>query len=596
MGVEERQAEESSKSLWPVLLFVGAGVLFMIGIGLIWARETAVNPAVTPTPQSAAVVQVSPQPSVEPTQTALPPTETAVPPTATLIPTVTVTPMPLPKLSNPQDDRLAALAEQWFADFARLDAENTGIWQYQSGNFIHPIALEIADETAYLIDGGRVLVLDLAAPAPPQLLLKEDDEVEGVRVLEPVDLALMQDHLLVLDRAGDVYRYEFADASWHLDRYDRPSEASSGHYFVALDAPDNLDPDNPTAYVRSLLETNYKFVSQYGQESTPLWNLPEARAVDVSSYGDQVYVLLRELHAPQGQLYLYQDTSHIKTFNPRAPIENPLQIVATETAVYVLDQNGLRLLALEPRSGELLEIYQLPQDAPVSVFWAAVDGSQFVFAARDRLYFLDQPQRLAAVPGGDLLDLPQPHDLEFLATLTNFRVPIGGSNITFRDFQMPGAPRHYRLGVHHGLDFYWQPGTDVVAAGDGVVMWADVDYVPPTAFDLGAWYNDTQARGYTTDEILNLYLGRQVWIEHENGVITRYAHLSALAPGIAPGIAVTRGQKIGEVGNSGSPASLVSAAEDAHLHFEMWLGEDNYLGQYLRPIETRWWVEQMLPP
>lgn len=87
-------------------------------------------------------------------------------------------------------------------------------------------------------------------------------------------------------------------------------------------------------------------------------------------------------------------------------------------------------------------------------------------------------------------------------------------------------------------------------------------------------------------------MGQQIWILHENGLVTRYAHLRSIASGIAEGVQVSRGQVIGEVGNSGSPASLESQKADAHLHFELWLGE-TYLGQFLRPIETRMWVERI---
>jgi len=90
-------------------------------------------------------------------------------------------------------------------------------------------------------------------------------------------------------------------------------------------------------------------------------------------------------------------------------------------------------------------------------------------------------------------------------------------------------------------------------------------------------------------------MGRQIWIEHEPGIVTRYAHLRSIEPGITLGTAVSRGQVIGEVGNSGSPASLESEFSDAHLHFELWIG-DSFLGKNLRPIETRDWIERILPP
>jgi murein DD-endopeptidase MepM/ murein hydrolase activator NlpD len=238
------------------------------------------------------------------------------------------------------------------------------------------------------------------------------------------------------------------------------------------------------------------------------------------------------------------------------------------------------------------QMIQLPPEELITAFAVHDNGRELLLAGKDRLYFFNQPQILAMIPGGVPLELLQPHDVSFLESLNEFTVPIGGSNITFRDFQLPGAPRHYRLGVHHGLDFYWQPGTKVLAAGDGRVVRADLDYVPPTAVQLNAWWQVTQEKGYTPTEVLDDYLGRQVWIEHENGLVSRYAHLQAIAPGISEGSAVDRGQVIGEVGNSGSPASLESEKADAHLHFELWLG-DHYLGQYLRPIEAREWIERI---
>jgi murein DD-endopeptidase MepM/ murein hydrolase activator NlpD len=149
------------------------------------------------------------------------------------------------------------------------------------------------------------------------------------------------------------------------------------------------------------------------------------------------------------------------------------------------------------------------------------------------------------------------------------------------------------LGIHQGVDFYWQPGTLVRAAADGVVVRSMVDFVPQTAAQYAAWRAELQQLGYTSEAALDVYRGRQVWIQHASGWITRYVHLSRIEPGIVEGTAVTQGQLLGAVGNSGSPLSLQSAEADAHLHFELWLGE-HYLGQYLRPIETRELVESLL--
>lgn len=427
----------------------------------------------------------------------------------------------------------------------------------------------------------------------PRQILGPGDTVQEVQVQEPLDLALLGENLLVLDRAGDVYRYDPVGSAWTLDRYDRPSAASSGHYFVAIDA-EAEEPAAATVPVRALLETNYKFVQLYGGDPDILWNLQDLRGVDLRLQAERVYVLQRQLHDPAGEITLYRDTATDNTFRSPDLIERPRQLVNAPDSLLVLDRAGKRILALHPDSGQLLRILQPPQDEPVSVIaYGAQQGSLFM-AGRDRLYFVGEPERRVAVPSGAVLVGNQAHDMHLLTNLAEFVVPITGSNITFRDFQLPGAPRHYRLGVHNGIDLYWQPGTQVRSIGAGMVIRADTDYTPPTAVDLAAWAADTESRGFTSEAILDNYMGRQVWIEHAPGIVSRYAHLRSIATDIRAGTAVARGQTIGEVGNSGSPASLESEQADAHLHYELWIGE-THLGQYLRPIETREMVESIFP-
>lgn len=66
--------------------------------------------------------------------------------------------------------------------------------------------------------------------------------------------------------------------------------------------------------------------------------------------------------------------------------------------------------------------------------------------------------------------------------------------------------------------------------------------------------------------------GRYVVLEHPDhtpGVYTLYAHLAAIAPGVKPGVAVTRGQVLGTMGRSAGGYTIPK--ERAHLHYEIGL-------------------------
>ncbi len=103
-----------------------------------------------------------------------------------------------------------------------------------------------------------------------------------------------------------------------------------------------------------------------------------------------------------------------------------------------------------------------------------------------------------------------------------------------------GSRRHPILKTwrqHTGVDYAARTGTPVRAIGDGKVIFA-------------GWKG-----GY----------GRTVEIRHPNGMVTRYAHLSAFGAGIKSGASVKVASTIGKVGMTG-------LATGPHLHFETLVG------------------------
>jgi murein DD-endopeptidase MepM/ murein hydrolase activator NlpD len=101
----------------------------------------------------------------------------------------------------------------------------------------------------------------------------------------------------------------------------------------------------------------------------------------------------------------------------------------------------------------------------------------------------------------------------------------------------PNAARlHPILGIirrHEGTDYAADPGSPVMAAGDGVIA-------------RRGW-----SGGY----------GNLVEIRHANGIVTRYGHLRGFAKGLVPGRRVAQGDIIGYVGSTG-------LATGPHLHYE----------------------------
>jgi murein DD-endopeptidase MepM/ murein hydrolase activator NlpD len=165
-----------------------------------------------------------------------------------------------------------------------------------------------------------------------------------------------------------------------------------------------------------------------------------------------------------------------------------------------------------------------------------------------------------------------------------FSPPIEGGEIPDDPDLLPGAPRDYRAGMHEGIDFAAPTGMPVLAAASGTVIRVDVSFLDWTREQQEIALDEALALGYTPPATLDRVRGRQVWIDHGKGVITRYAHLSAVES-LVVGQKIDAGALIGRVGSSGYPQG------GPHLHFEVRVGDDFYgdglIGDALARAVTR---------
>ena len=113
------------------------------------------------------------------------------------------------------------------------------------------------------------------------------------------------------------------------------------------------------------------------------------------------------------------------------------------------------------------------------------------------------------------------------------RSPIAYSRVT-SGFGLRRHPFLETWRAHQGVDYAAPTGTPVRATAEGSVEHA-------------GWRS-----GY----------GLTVVLRHAGAVTTLYAHLSAIAPGLRPGVRVAQGQTLGRVGQTGW-------ATGPHLHYEL---------------------------
>ena len=113
-----------------------------------------------------------------------------------------------------------------------------------------------------------------------------------------------------------------------------------------------------------------------------------------------------------------------------------------------------------------------------------------------------------------------------------------------------GSRFHPILGYsrpHTGIDWANKVGTPILAAGNGTIRFAD-------------WKS-----GY----------GRHIEIQHANGYVTTYSHMSGFAKSMNQGVRVRQGQVIGYLGSTG-------LSTGPHLHYEVLIN-----GSFVDPLKIR---------
>ncbi|WP_375262099.1 DUF5930 domain-containing protein [Palleronia sp.] len=141
----------------------------------------------------------------------------------------------------------------------------------------------------------------------------------------------------------------------------------------------------------------------------------------------------------------------------------------------------------------------------------------------------EAPDEVSLRANGILERLDEMNLYRLAAAKAPFAIPINGN---FR-FTSGFGPRWGRM--HEGTDFAGAHGTPIQTTADGTVIYAG------------------RASGY----------GNFVKIKHDFGIVTSYAHMSAIH--VKVGQRVSRGDRIGDMGNTGRSTGT-------HLHYEVRVG------------------------
>jgi len=394
--------------------------------------------------------------------------------------------------------------------------------------------------------------------------------------------------LVVLDKSGDLFEFWIGSGKWDLFRTNRPTTGSPDPDFMDLASMSTriclLDPERNQIW---RFPSSAAQPARYFKEVLP-WRLKPgdpnvADGIGIAFDGD-TYVLKRS-----GAITKYggSDSAGLAIRKPfpwkRCKGMRPSRIV-TEPGLplYIVERENNRVLVIDKRAGRAVS-FLFPGEANLRGLLPDASGFFVLDGCRLTRRSLDRSSPVRANPSPRRID----------PRLDGLVLPIAGIRLPRHPGVWPGSRRLYRYGIHQGVDFFDDRacstrvimGTKVRAADAGRVIRADLNFLDMDGATFRRVMRQCLAAHCTSDSNEDLFRGCQIWIDHGNGLVTRYAHLGGIRNGIRSGCYVSQGETIGYVGVSGTGENLPGNPKHPHLHFEIWL-DGNYLGWGLTPAET----------
>jgi len=404
--------------------------------------------------------------------------------------------------------------------------------------------------------------------------------------------------LVLLDKSGDLFEYLLAEPEnkrWQVLRANSNKLGQPDPDYVSLYPMDNsvflLDPERNQIWQ---LDANTRPASNKLRALLPgilAWKL---RAGDINitdaiaiNYLDRrIYLLtkngdIRQYGISSGAHNLCHSLGRLYFKKPAHM--RPTRFYTTDNGdLYIVERANNRVVKISPAQGS---VHALIFPAACNLRGLVVSGNGFWIISGDHFIYKG--------PSDESTLSAKTNSYELDPRLKGLILPIAGQYLPGHPGVYPGARRLYRCGVHEGLDFFNQPGaktkiitgTPVRAANAGKITRIDSAYKDMTYAKYNRVIRECWQTHQTSDKNEDLFRGCQVWIDSNNGLLAKYAHLCKANNKLHLGDQIKQGDIIGYVGVSGTGENLPGHTPYPHLHFELWL-DGKYLGWSLTPAET----------
>jgi hypothetical protein len=474
------------------------------------------------------------------------------------------------------------------------------------------VSCKLIDETGISVKPSSVVTIgnDLYFLGPAQLwcardgvaLLEEhkspslvctelglnEHKINDIPVQEFCDLVCFVPHktLIVLEKSGDLLEFNPASKTWRVAWPNKPITYSPDPDFISLTCSQNvivlLDPER-----NELWKFDGRNLSRLITPEVLPW-----KALSSKSVADGFAI------CQDGNIAVMKQSGTVTEYGGRACVTAIRQLNCKKfgwlkatricngpTDFLIVDREHNAIVELNKQTSTT-RVHYFPSDwdlrgiCNIANGFAAVNGDRIVYLP---LSIKDDTAKSSDTYASRTLD----------PRLQKLRLPILHSRLPYHPGVWPGARRLYRYGVHKGVDFFYdtgcgvvvKTGTPVLAAADGRIIRIDSNFKDMGEKQFAKIMRECINAHNTSDSNEDKFRGCQVWIDHGNGLRTKYAHLDHVNYKLHAGEWVKCGSVIGYVGVSGTGENLPGHVKQPHLHFEVWL-DGNYLGYGLTPAET----------